>query len=214
MRDKGKSTDTIGQRIRRARLLRGMTQSGLAAELGTVAQRVSEWERGFVAPSEPSLRALARALGVSLDWLIANSGPMDGPAGPGPETGMALVPVYGMVPAGPPYDPGDPEVVGLMGISPEHARRDVFGLVVRGDSMAPTLRDGDRILVARDEKWADGRVVVVRVNRGEYTVKRLRIQDDLLVLSPDNPGFPPIVLAPEDEPEIVGIVIEVSRRVI
>jgi DNA polymerase V len=57
-------------------------------------------------------------------------------------------------------------------------------------------------------------VVVVRVNGGEYTVKRLRIQDNLLILSPDNPNFQPMILSPEDSYEIVGVVVEVIRRLV
>ncbi|MEO0158709.1 MAG: S24 family peptidase, partial [candidate division WOR-3 bacterium] len=92
--------------------------------------------------------------------------------------------------------------------------RDVFGLVVKGDSMSPTLVDGDRVLVARDIRPRDGLIVVVKMNQGEYTVKRMRRQGDLLILMPDNPNFQPIVLAPDDEGEIVGVVVEVIRRLL
>ena len=205
--------DTVGDRIRRARKARHMSQMELAKKLGTVYQRVSGWERGEVAPGMASLKGLAEALGVSLDWLIAGKGPMFGPGQAPSSFTPLLVPVYGSVPGGPPYDPGDPGVVDTMAVSPEYANRDVFGLVVHGDSMAPTLRHGDRILVARDVAWENGKVVVVRVNHGDYTVKRLRLEKGLMILMPDNRNFEPIVLSKEDEPEIIGVVVEVNRKV-
>ncbi len=204
--------ETIGARIKRAREAKGMSQLRLAREVGVPFQRVSEWERGIVSPSARYLRAIADALSVSIDWLLSGVGPAETPQNG--ETGFALsaVPVYGTVPAGPPYDPGDPGVIDVMGVPAEYSGRDVFGLVVKGDSMAPTLTDGDRVLVARDIRPGDGMVVVVRLNGGEYTVKRMRRQGNLLILSPDNPNFQPIVVSPEDACEIVGVVVEVIRR--
>ena len=44
--------------------------------------------------------------------------------------------------------------------------------VVRGDSMLPTLRPGDRLLVRYGARPRDGRVVVVRYADGVLAVKR------------------------------------------
>jgi len=211
MREQG---ETIGSRIKKARETAGISQLGLARQIGVPFQRVSEWERGVVSPSARYLKAIAEALSVSLDWLLSGRGPMEVPRRGDVGFRVSHVPVYGTVPGGPPYDPGDPGVVELIGVPAEYVGRDVFGLIVKGDSMAPTLLDGDRILVARDVRPRDGTVVVVRVNGGEYTVKRLRIQDNLLILSPDNPNFQPMILSPEDSYEIVGVVVEVIRRLI
>lgn len=209
MRDKG---ETIGARIKRARETRRMSQLDLARQIGVPFQRVSEWERSVVSPSARYLGAIADALSVSLDWLLSGSGPMERPEKWEARFPISHVPVYGAVPGGPPYDPGDPDVIDLIGVPAEYSGRDVFGLVVKGDSMSPTLADGDRVLVARDVKPRDGLVVVVRLNGGEYTVKRMRKQGNLLILSPDNPGFQPLVLSGEDEHEIIGVVVEVIRR--
>jgi hypothetical protein len=45
--------------------------------------------------------------------------------------------------------------------------------VVRGRSMAPTLHDGDRLLVAHDASPRPGRLAVVRFDDGVVAVKRL-----------------------------------------
>ncbi len=45
--------------------------------------------------------------------------------------------------------------------------------VVRGRSMAPTLRDGDRLLIAHGAGPRPGRLAVVRFDDGVVAVKRL-----------------------------------------
>lgn len=64
-----------------------------------------------------------------------------------------------------------------------------FGLaVVRGRSMQPTLRDGDRLLVVYGGTPAAGRIAVVRLPDGVVAVKRLDLlADDGWWVSRDNP---------------------------
>ena len=60
--------------------------------------------------------------------------------------------------------------------------------VVRGRSMQPTLRDGDRLLVAYGATPAAGRVAVVRLPGGIVAVKRLDVlTEDGWWVSRDNP---------------------------
>ncbi|HET9499957.1 MAG TPA: S24/S26 family peptidase [Marmoricola sp.] len=60
--------------------------------------------------------------------------------------------------------------------------------VVRGRSMLPTLRGGDRLLVRYDAEPSAGRVAVVRLPDGTVAVKRLELHDhDGWWVSRDNP---------------------------
>ncbi len=60
--------------------------------------------------------------------------------------------------------------------------------VVRGRSMLPTLREGDRLLVAYGVTPAAGRIAVVRLPDGVVAVKRLDVLgDDGWWVSRDNP---------------------------
>lgn len=61
---------TMGDRIRMLRERRGLSQQALAVLCEVNASQVHRWERGRNEPSVESLRALARALDVSLDELI------------------------------------------------------------------------------------------------------------------------------------------------
>jgi transcriptional regulator with XRE-family HTH domain len=60
---------SANERLRRARLLKGWTQSDLAEALGTDFETVSRWERGITMPSPYYLGQLARVLGKSLEEL-------------------------------------------------------------------------------------------------------------------------------------------------
>jgi transcriptional regulator with XRE-family HTH domain len=61
---------TTGDRIRRARIARSLTQEALARLVDVTVGQVSKWERAVDEPSLDSLRILRRVLGVSWDELI------------------------------------------------------------------------------------------------------------------------------------------------
>jgi transcriptional regulator with XRE-family HTH domain len=60
----------IGERIRAARLSRGMTQAEVAAAIGRTKPSVCNYEAGRVVPHVGTLVALCGALRRSLDWLL------------------------------------------------------------------------------------------------------------------------------------------------
>lgn len=73
-----KSQETVGQRVRKARELRGWRQDELAGRITGASQGVvSKWETGRREPGLENVVALARALGVSTEWLITGEPPME-----------------------------------------------------------------------------------------------------------------------------------------
>ncbi|MES2445000.1 MAG: S24 family peptidase [Pseudomonadota bacterium] len=85
---------------------------------------------------------------------------------------------------------------------------------VSGESMTPTLADGDEILVDRDRRRLAARpaLYVLRVD-GAVMVKRLRaLGDDIEILS-DNPAFAPR-LCEASEVEVIGRVVWLSRALL
>jgi len=63
----------IGQRLRELREEAGLSQSDLADQVGVTRNAVSQWEADATQPSTRHLPKLARALGVSVDRLMAPS---------------------------------------------------------------------------------------------------------------------------------------------
>ncbi len=62
----------LGARIRSQREKRGLKQQDVANALSISPQAVSKWERGENAPDIAVVAPLARLLGVSADWLLAD----------------------------------------------------------------------------------------------------------------------------------------------
>lgn len=53
---------TLGERIRKARTARGLTQEQLAAKIGVLGNTVSRWERNVCPPRGAARKWLARKL--------------------------------------------------------------------------------------------------------------------------------------------------------
>lgn len=60
---------TIGENIKKYRILRNMTQKELATEIGKDPRTVSNWERGTRDPSITIVYAMAKALNISPEEL-------------------------------------------------------------------------------------------------------------------------------------------------
>jgi transcriptional regulator with XRE-family HTH domain len=60
----------LGERIRRARVSRGMTQAELAALVGVTRSAVAQWETGRAGQVTGNLARIADALGLPVDRLI------------------------------------------------------------------------------------------------------------------------------------------------
>lgn len=92
--------------------------------------------------------------------------------------------------------------------------RDVFGLVVRGDSMIDDgIFDGDYIFVRKQSAAEPGEIVVV-VIEGEATCKRFYPEGDRIRLQPANTAMQPIYVRRADfrTVDILGKVVGVYRR--
>ncbi|OGG03025.1 MAG: hypothetical protein A3F83_05560 [Candidatus Glassbacteria bacterium RIFCSPLOWO2_12_FULL_58_11] len=64
----------IGENIKAARKIKGLSQRALAEKLGIAFQNLSVWENGKGAPSAKYLMKLAEILSISLDQLTSKSG--------------------------------------------------------------------------------------------------------------------------------------------
>ncbi|WP_304616944.1 S24 family peptidase [Paracoccus sp. (in: a-proteobacteria)] len=85
------------------------------------------------------------------------------------------------------------------GISPSSA----MVLPVKGDSMAPTLCDGDLVMIDRRKVTPTGRKIYALIGPdGEARVKRIERLPTALLLHSDNDGFPTELVAPSDADRI------------
>jgi repressor LexA len=86
-----------------------------------------------------------------------------------------------------------------------------FMLRVRGESMIDVgIFDGDYVVVRQQPEAENGDIVVAGIPGEEATVKTFSRRQGKVVLTPANPIFSPIVLAPDDV-TIYGKVVTVLR---
>jgi len=222
---------SAGERIKRLRQALGLTQKEFASRIGITYEMLGLYERGKYDPTDKVLKLISKVFGVSYDWLKEGKGEMfEKPSfldmnindiyyelRQRMKEQFWTIPIIGKVGAGFPQSKGDLEIVGyfdihkIKGLKPEQ----LFGVVIHGDSMAPTLLDGDTVIAKIYE--GDGtdipnkKVVIVANPDGELYIKRLLKADGKFILLSDNPSYPPIY--PEEEGyRIIGIAIKFYRE--
>jgi repressor LexA len=120
------------------------------------------------------------------------------------------LPYLGVVAAGAPIEaPAQDE---RMSFDEIFAGDNHFVLKVNGQSMIENhIDDGDYVVIRKQETAENGENVVAKVD-GEVTLKRLEKHKDRVVLHPANGTMRPIVLDPERNIEIIGVLVGVLRK--
>lgn len=187
---------TKGERIKARREELGMTQTALADRIGESKQTVYKYESGLVSniPSD-KIELIAKVLNVQPAYLMGwdvSEQPI--PPGFEPLPKMSLIPRVGAIAC------GDP-ILAEQNIEtydkiPEDWHAD-FTLVCEGDSMEPRIKNGDVVAIRKQLEVETGEIAAVRIE-DNATLKRVYRYPDRLVLQPENPAFPPIVLVGEE----------------
>ncbi len=87
-----------------------------------------------------------------------------------------------------------------------------FFVKVSGYSMiGARIQPGDILVVDRSLEAVDKKIVIAVVE-GEFTVKRIRIQEGKTALIPENKEYQPIILTEESDVTIWGIVTSVIHQ--
>ena len=87
-----------------------------------------------------------------------------------------------------------------------------FFVRVEGHSMVNAgIHSGDILAVDRSLEPASGKIVVAVIN-GEFTVKRIRIEADGVVLEAENSAYPAIKVSPESDFQVWGVVTYVIHQ--
>ncbi len=171
----------LAERIREAISHSGKNQAQIATETGKSPGAVTQWLDG----STKSLRAdtaeaLERATGFSATWLVTGRGPkMSGatqnvvPA----KLGARQIPLISYVQAGvwtdvvDSYLPGDADEFLLTDLE---LSGNAFALEIKGDSMLPEFKPGDRVIVDPAIAPQPGDFVVAKNGEEEATFKKYR----------------------------------------
>ena len=189
------------------------TQLEIAKSIGVSPQTFNTWCKGIAIPRMGKVQALADYFNINKSDLIEDKKlnidtvPI--------ESGYTI-PVLGRVAAGYGKEAVE-EVIGQIEISPALAAKgDYFGLLIKGDSMIPTLYDGDTVIVQRVDDAESGDLVIALVNGHDATCKRFKIYAEGIALIPQNPVYEPMRFTESEidttPVKILGKVIEMRRK--
>lgn len=191
------------------------TPTRVALKLGLASSAVTKWKRGAV-PNGNTLNKIAEYFKTSVDFLISK----DISDLPGAEKAdVVYFPVIGSVKAGyggQAIEEDTGEIIPILLDSLRgYSREDFFVLRVKGDSMAPKILNGDKVLVLRTQEVDSGSIAVVLYDGDEATVKKIICEPgyDYIDLLPLNDKYEPMRIKGEalNECRILGRVITLYR---
>ena len=88
-----------------------------------------------------------------------------------------------------------------------------FFVRVQGTSMKDAhIHDGDVLIVDKSKEAVSGSIVVAVLN-GEFTVKRIQMQGEAVLLVPENKKFAPIAVTREMDFQVWGVVTYVIHKI-
>lgn len=189
------------------------TQLEIAKSIGVSPQTFNTWCKGIAIPRMGKVQALADYFNINKSDLIEEKKLNIDTV---PIESDYTIPVLGRVAAGYGKEAVE-EVIGQIEISPALAAKgDYFGLLIKGDSMIPTLYDGDTVIVERTDDAESGDLVIALVNGSDATCKRLQKYAEGIALIPQNPVYEPLRFTESEidttPVKILGKVVEMRRK--
>lgn len=192
---------------------KGIAESTAALACGKSKSSYTNWKNGAI-PQNTTLYKVADYFGVTVDWLMSDhSDAHYVNASPAEEPGNEFrLPVYGSISAGRGVL-AEEDIIGWAYADEEYHDGEHFWLSVKGVSMEPDLKNGDLVLI-RKQQCLDGGQIGAFIFGGEGFVKKYLPSDDGIHLHSLNPVFPDIIVTPEsyDQFQIIGKIVESRHK--
>ena len=214
--------DTLAARAKLARKRAGLTQVEAAKASGVNQSDISKIERGDTLRSVGTL-SLAKAYGVSPHWLDTGDGPMDPVFDANIKKvapGARAYPVISMIQAGHlkemanPYEPNDGFDIEF---GDDDASEWAVFVEIKGDSMLPEFKPGDRVRIDPEVVPRPGDFVAAKNTALEATFKKYRVRgidplgNEVFELVPLNDDYPTL-RSDEHALTVIGTMTEHRRR--
>lgn len=195
----------IGEKIKLRRNELGWTQQQLADKMGyTSKSTIARIEKGNNDVAQKNIAKFAEVLNVSIAYLMdwteeAESKPI-------------RIPVLGRVAAGIPIEAIE-EIIDYEEVDGNTAAPgELFGLLIKGNSMAPRICDRDVVIVRKQETADSGDIVIATINGDDAVCKRLLIYGKTILLRSNNPEYEDIDVTGRTDFHIIGKVVELRGK--
>lgn len=193
----------------------GMSPVELSKDSGVSKSALNHYLKGDLIPSQENAEKMAAVLKVNPLWLMGIQKNMISDQ-PVVSDGAVQIKVLGRVAAGIPIE-AVTEYIDTEEIPAKMAQSgDYFGLQIHGDSMEPRMRDGDVVIVRKQDDAENGDIVIAMVNGSDATCKRLTKYAGGIGLISLNPNYDPMMFTDQeivDKPvRIIGKVVELRAK--
>lgn len=193
-------------------LQRNKTQKEVADAISVSPQTFNTWCQGIALPRMGKVQRLADYFHVEKSDLIDEKSDFSSR----PYRKGVPIPVYGRVAAGVPLEMIE-DIIDTEEITEEMAQTgEFFALQIHGDSMEPRMKEGDVVIVRKQEDAESGDTVIATVNGTDATCKRLRKYRDGIELIATNPSYEPMFFSNEEIEKkpvrILGRVVELRAK--
>ena len=194
----------IGKKIAELRRERNINQEQLAEMANLSRVTIAKYESGRIEPGAQALSRIADALSVSTDELLSRVEKLP----PFIQIVKSGVPVVGDIACGQPIT-AEQNITGFADL-PESVSAD-FALTCKGDSMTPTLAEGDLVLIRQTPDVQNGQIAAVGID-GDATLKRVYKSENGVTCVSDNPAFAPMFFPAGDGLTVYGIAVGFVRN--
>ena len=200
--------EVMAKNINKYMKMNKISRNKMSEALGVSYSTLSDWVNAKTYPRIDKIEMMANYFGVSKSDLVEDKQTVD-------TVQITTAPVLSKVSAGMPMY-SEENIVDYIYL-PAHevkAGKEVFGLVVEGDSMNQEFKEGDIVIVEKDSIVENGEIGVVMVNGYNATLKQVKYVQDSIVLMPksDNPAHDPQIYNKDDEITIIGKVVGMHRK--
>lgn len=190
---------TIGERIRQAREhgpVAKVSRKDLAAAAGIAYSTLADVENGF-SDSTTALHRIAKRLKVRVEWLETGKGAMEAPKNADSDADWAdILGVKQAAALGDGAEPDEYAETHKLKFRADSLKRkrlqpDRLAVIYgKGDSMFPTIKDGDAIMVdTSDKEPRDEKLYVITYGRDLFAKRLIRLGDRWFIDS-DNKADP------------------------
>jgi repressor LexA len=178
----------FGVVLRNLRKSRGLTQGELGKKLNLGSSTISMYEKGLRMPDFETKEAIADFFNVSIDTLYGRDEPSN--VGTVYNDNLYHIPLFENVSAGFGAEAHE-NIVDYIPLYIKNPREasETLCIKVIGDSMLPKIKNGDVIVVHKQDMVESGDVAVLSVG-GEAVVKKVIFTANTLELHSFNPSYP------------------------
>lgn len=182
-----------------------LTLTDVAELVGVNVSTIMRWENGDIANMKrDKILKLANALKISPSVIMGWED--DAP----PRS--IRIPVLGRVAAGIPIEAIE-EIIDYEEVDGNTAAPgELFGLLIKGNSMAPRICDRDVVIVRKQEAADSGDIVIATINGDDAVCKRLLIYGKTILLRSNNPEYEDIDVTGRTDFHIIGKVVELRGK--